>query len=341
MKKMAQNISWEIRGNGPDTHHQHSVSIKNMSVQMRDPNNEYVKTNQFKVNVQGEDTEWYLTVYPNGDCAETVNHVSIYLHLAEGNVPITAKYALHVEGKNGKATRSLVYTFAEFEGFGLEYFISHDELNIPELGYLENDTLNLHLDMCVLGKESSASGSSKLMAPGVDLQEDMSTTFNMEEFSDFVVQCGGKEFKCHKVTLACRSPVFKAMIMSNMKESKESKLIIDDFDEDTIEGLLRYIYSGKVASLDKQAKSLLAAAEKYDVAGLKAICEGNLAQRVNLDNAIDLLLLADTYNATGLKNYILTYVSGSGAAITQKQENVAKLVNNPGIMAELFSKSTL
>ena len=139
----------------------------------------------------------------------------------------------------------------------------------------------------------------------------------------------------------CRSSVLKAMIMSNMKESKESRLVIDDFDEDTIESLLKYLYSGKVASLDKQARDLLVAAEKYDLAGLKAICEGNLAQHVNLENAIDLILLADMHNATGLKNYILKYVSGSGTAITKKRENIEKLKNNPEIMAELLSNCKL
>ena len=64
------------------------------------PSTEHMKPNRFKVNVQGQDTEWYLKIYPNGDFTEAVNHVTIYLYLSKGNVPIKVKYALHVESKN-------------------------------------------------------------------------------------------------------------------------------------------------------------------------------------------------------------------------------------------------
>ena len=310
-----------------------------MSAQMSRPNGEFFDTKSFTVNVNGAATEWHLRVYPNGRSTDDVNHVSLFLHLGKGTLPIRAQGFVNIVGKNRRQAGDFVKSFTENTGCGHSKFISHAELNNPELGLLQNDTLNILVDLCVLGKETSSVGSSELTVPDVNVVPDISATFNMEEFSDFVVKCGGKKFKCHKVTLACRSPVFNAMIMSNMRESNESEMSIDDFDEDTIESLLKYIYFDKVASLDKQAESLLAAADKYDLAGLKAICEGNLAQRVNLENAVDLILLADMHNAASLKNYILKYISGSVAAISQKRENIVKLAKNPDLMAELFSKS--
>ena len=307
------------------------------------PKDEYFDTNRFKVNVQGADTEWCFRVYPNG--FEKDKRVAIYPCLAKGPFPITAEYYLHILDRDGQKRASVIRlnTFKSF-GFGRGWGILHDKLISPENGYLQDDTLNVLFDLRVLGKEISSSGSSKLEVSGDGSKEALkkiSASFNMEKLSDFVVKCGAKEFKCHKLILACGSPVFEAMIMSNMKEGNESELNIDDFDEDTIESLLRYIYFDKVASLDKQAESLLAAADKYDLAGLKAVCEWNLAQRVNVDNAIDLLLLADMHNATELKRFILEYISGSGAAITQKRENFEKLENNPELLEEIFLKSTL
>ena len=131
-----------------------------MSAQMIWPNTKSIDTKQFKINVQGQDTEWYLLIYPNGDRDEALNHVSIYLELAEGNVPITVKYALHVVGKNGRKTQNLLYSFTENgDAWGEDQFISHEELGNPELGYLQNDTLNIQVDMCVLSKEKSSTGA--------------------------------------------------------------------------------------------------------------------------------------------------------------------------------------
>ena len=38
------------------------------------PNTKFFDIKQFKVNVQGADTEWYLSVYPNGETTDDVNH---------------------------------------------------------------------------------------------------------------------------------------------------------------------------------------------------------------------------------------------------------------------------
>ena len=54
-----------------------------------------------------------------------------------------------------------------------------------------------------------------------------------------------------------------------MKEDKESRITIPDFDPLIIEGMLRFMYGGKVEYLEGKSDKLLVAADKYDVAGLK------------------------------------------------------------------------
>ena len=70
----------------------------------------------------------------------------------------------------------------------------------------------------------------------------------------------------HKLILEQRSPVFKTMLSSTMKESTSNKIIITDFDREFIRFL--YLYTCDKEVLDQHAKSLLAMAHKYDVKGL-------------------------------------------------------------------------
>ena len=59
----------------------------------------------------------------------------------------------------------------------------------------------------MLGEESTSIGSGELEVledNAKEAMQDISTTFNTGEFSDFVVKCGSKEFNCHKVVHACR-----------------------------------------------------------------------------------------------------------------------------------------
>ena len=72
--------------------------------------------------------------------------------------------------------------------------------------------------------------------------------FPQSKFSDCVVACEGREFRCHKNILASRSTVFDAMFTHDMEENRKSKVDIVALDGDTVHDMVRYIYSGKVCS---------------------------------------------------------------------------------------------
>ena len=44
-------------------------------------------------------------------------------------------------------------------------------------------------------------------------------------FSDVTLRVGEKQFRAHKVILACRSPVFGAMFEHEMKESRRVRMV--------------------------------------------------------------------------------------------------------------------
>ena len=110
--------------------------------------------------------------------------------------------------------------------------------------------------------------------------------FPQSKFSDCVVACEGREFRCHKNILASRSTVFDAMFTHDMEENRSSKVDIQDLDGETVHDMIVYVYSGKVEKIDDKATGLLSAAEKYDLKELKQMCEESLCTNINTDNVL-------------------------------------------------------
>ena len=63
-------------------------------------------------------------------------------------------------------------------------------------------------------------------------------------------------------SFTARSPVFAAMFAHEMEERKHNRVEIQDVDHEVLREMLRFIYTGKAANLEKMADDLLAAADK-------------------------------------------------------------------------------
>ncbi|OXU25005.1 hypothetical protein TSAR_013445 [Trichomalopsis sarcophagae] len=75
----------------------------------------------------------------------------------------------------------------------------------------------------------------------------------------------------HKCILAKRSPVFAAMFQTQMKETQENEVMIEDVEHDVFVEMLRFIYSGKVHHLDRIARELLPTAESEEALRNRAV----------------------------------------------------------------------
>uniref|UniRef100_A0AC34RMN8 BTB domain-containing protein n=1 Tax=Panagrolaimus sp. JU765 TaxID=591449 RepID=A0AC34RMN8_9BILA len=96
-----------------------------------------------------------------------------------------------------------------------------------------------------------------------------------EQFSDFTICCGEKEFKVHKNVLAAASPVFSAMFKQDCQEAAENKVDITDFDADIVELGIKFIYERELLmnlNYEKVMK-LWDFADKYDLRGKDRIDE--------------------------------------------------------------------
>ena len=78
---------------------------------------------------------------------------------------------------------------------------------------------------------------------------------------------------------------------------------IDDLDKDVLHDMLLFIYTGKVEEgLEEKAFGMLTAAEYYDLKVLKHKCEELLCEKLDIDNALEMLVFADLNNASILRS---------------------------------------
>jgi len=348
------STSWSFTDNEPDTKYDHAWSIANFTRKMDMENGEELKSGVFSIRTKDRQTDWFMRINPNGEEKTCKGFVSLFLY-KDGNceVPINADIIFSIVDKEGVKTRAkrCEYTFEKnlpSDNRGFAKFVSHSELRHPQLNLLPEDTLTILCEISITGDNVVTSGTTKPVQGKVGrateqvsrLAMDISSIFESSRFSDCVVACEGKEFRCHKNILAGRSTVFDAMFTHDMAENRKSKVDIVDLDADTVHDMIIYIYSGKVSELEGKATGLLSAAEKYDLKELKTMCETALCDTITQDNVLDLLVLADLHGASTVRSLSLKFIVDNGKEIVAQVGWRDKLKAYPEIMADMFEAMT-
>ncbi|XDV13454.1 hypothetical protein PO909_001855 [Leuciscus waleckii] len=173
--------------------------------------------------------------------------------------------------------------------------------------------------------------------PDCRLADELGGLWEHSRFTDCSLCVAGQEFQAHKAILAARSPVFSAMFEHEMEESKKRKsqenreemphqretkqmscplylknrVEINDVEAEVFKEMMFFIYTGKAPNLDKMADDLLAAADKYALERLKVMCEDALCTSLSVENAAEILILADLHSADQLKTQAVDFINYS------------------------------
>ena len=176
------------------------------------------------------------------------------------------------------------------------------------------------------------------------LSSDLSSLINDQNSADCILQAGDRTWQVHSNILAARSPVFakqlsefdESNITRNMSTSSETsipleegntlsredkndndenmprkesiqKLVINDLPSETVEELLRYIYTDNSQNVDTYSQTLLAASDQYQLPGLKLSCEKHLGEIISPLNVAEILLLSDNFKCEALKKTALAF----------------------------------
>ncbi|GFS09120.1 kelch-like protein 40b [Elysia marginata] len=104
--------------------------------------------------------------------------------------------------------------------------------------------------------------------------------------SDVKVAVGNKEFDCHRLLLAAGSEFFAAAFRSDMKESREGKITLENVDEEVFSTLLTCLYSGKYVLTDENLFDIWAAADMLQISLLILQCEELFSELLSPENCV-------------------------------------------------------
>ena len=108
------------------------------------------------------------------------------------------------------------------------------------------------------------------------------------------------------------------MFQSEFQEAQSNKVKNPDISPEVGREMIKYIYTDRTPNLSLihsteklwLAEDLWKAADKYDLPGLKALCENKLAMQLDRDNAARILLFTGQYCGDGtLKDYVLSFIT--------------------------------
>ena len=198
---------------------------------------------------------------------------------------------------------------------------------------LVNDTVSIYCKLelyrfdCPVVNQT-VSNSQKTIQRSIesfDLGKTLQESRKLGLYTDVVLATNGHEFKAHRAVLASQSPFFKARFEKQW-EREDNKIEMNDTSPDILEAMLCFMYTGKVeaSSSETLAFRLLPTAEEYGLVGLRQICEKVLEQSMTAQNVVETLLLADTHNASELREACMSLIRRSPSDV-QKSEGWLQL----------------
>ncbi|ELU15351.1 hypothetical protein CAPTEDRAFT_119714, partial [Capitella teleta] len=121
------------------------------------------------------------------------------------------------------------------------------------------------------------------------------------ELVDVILVFGEAKIPCHKVVLAGTCDFFRAMFVTEMKESRSAEVQMSEISADIGLTLVNYLYSGTIEITEQNAQALLAACNMLLLTNVKKDIAKFLSHKIDESNCISLMNLARFYDLESLR----------------------------------------
>jgi len=160
-----------------------------------------------------------------------------------------------------------------------------------------------------------------VLDPSYTTLREFADAVDSQDFSDISFIIGQKKIRAHRVILASRCPMFKAMFTSGLQESREKEIPIENVSYETFKEMLVYLYTNEVKHINSfSAVPLLICADMYLLDELKQYIECYLEDFLDMDTCCSFLQIADQYSCNRLRAISYEFI----------QKNIAKIANTEG-----------
>ncbi|CAI5441665.1 unnamed protein product [Caenorhabditis angaria] len=248
-----------------------------------------------------------------------------------------AKFKFTVFNSRAEETPTTVYSGTQqlhgyFEYIRRDVLISHvqpsDELQL---------SLNITVTFDTITKVVHNMKPAGTQPPKpVEVTRDLENLLRSGKHTDFTLVIDDQEMKTHRTILAARSPVFAAMLEPHTEESQTGRVILRDIDYDVMYDLLYYMYTGKCPTMQPNTLEILAAADRFQLPGLKDMADVSLRNSLTVDSVCRHLVYADMYTALELRKEAIKFIVYNANAVTQTDGFRLMSKDHPALMTEIF-----
>lgn len=296
---------------------------------------EQLKSPTFSTGIN-DTCKWRLDLYPNGLKEEDAKYVSLFIIPLSCNARVQFRLSIINAKQDEIRVLNGTHHFEMGTGWGYGDYIAQDFLFNEENEVLLHDKLTVVCELNVTVGTEDTSEKIKSKTRQLSYQQnylvyDLKVLFESQTLTDVVLSAGGQVFPVLKTILAIRSPVFKAMF-----ENEQQRIEITDMEPRVLNEMLRYIYTEESPNLKHLACELLAAAEKYELIGLKLMCEDSLSANLTVENAAEYFILGDTYFAEDLKNQARSFIVAHASHVANSRGLASMIETHPRLAGEVF-----
>lgn len=143
----------------------------------------------------------------------------------------------------------------------------------------------------------------------------------MGSFCDVVLSTeDGQEFEAHRLVLASASPYFRAMFLTDMKESHEQNITIRGVDSDSMGALINFAYTSSIRVNFSNVEKLLSAASMLQFLRVENACYDFLRNSVGVSNCIGIWSLAELHGCTELVDMVEDFIRSNFAFVVKLPE---------------------
>uniref|UniRef100_A0A7E4UQC3 BTB domain-containing protein n=2 Tax=Panagrellus redivivus TaxID=6233 RepID=A0A7E4UQC3_PANRE len=208
----------------------------------------YLESPKFKVSGSGG-LKWWIRVYPAGCTDADKGYVGVFIYV---NKPVMSK--CKCISNHPSIQKSFTYSYDDTSrGYGWADYVSHKSFG------------------SISGKRKAKKFTiTCILEFDIDKQHDASVPrvyqLFRHESPDFELVVDSNRVPAHKNFLSLISPVFKAMLSSDIAESKPNEVKITDFSFDTVKAAIDFCYGRELEDLSLgTAVNILRFCHKYSI----------------------------------------------------------------------------
>ncbi|XP_054271966.1 kelch-like protein 5 [Macrosteles quadrilineatus] len=148
----------------------------------------------------------------------------------------------------------------------------------------------------------------------------METYLLKNQLTDVTLIAGSRQIPAHRLVLSAGSEYFSAMFTSNLRESCQSEIVLQDVDGEALWDLVHFCYTGRIELREETVETLLGTACLLQLSEVVEACCAFLKKQLHPSNCIGICLFADTQGCVSLRDAAHNYTTEHFMEVIRNQE---------------------